>query len=112
MVADGIKGLDSLSREKFPGTPLQRCATHLKRNMFAKFSHGDKGALAPELHDIFRTGQRDYTIETALKNWQDMCDLWGKDYRTFKLMRNNALQGLHDLHELYSGFQPMIYTTN
>ena len=44
MVADGIKGLDVVVGEKFPGTPLQRCVTHLKRNMFAKVSHGDKGA--------------------------------------------------------------------
>lgn len=68
MVADGIKGLDVVVGEKFPGTPLQRCVTHLKRNMFAKVSHGDKGALASDLRDIFRTGQRDYTIEMAWKN--------------------------------------------
>ena len=63
MVADGIKSLDVVVGEKFPGTLLQRCVTHLKRNMFAKVSHGDKGALASDLRDIFRTGQRDYTID-------------------------------------------------
>ena len=30
MVADGIKGLDKVIGKKFPGTPLQRCVTHLK----------------------------------------------------------------------------------
>ena len=65
MVADGIRGLDAVVGEKFPGTPLQRCVTHLKRNLFAKVNHGDKGALAADLRDIFRTGQRDYIIETA-----------------------------------------------
>ena len=54
MVADGIKGLDAVVGENFPGTLLQRCVTHLKRNMFAKVSHGDKGALASDLRDIFR----------------------------------------------------------
>ena len=68
MVADGIKGLDVVVGEKFPRTPLQRCVTHLKRNMLAKVSHGDKGALASDLRDIFRTGQRDYTIETHGRN--------------------------------------------
>ena len=29
MVADGIKGLDAVVGEKFPGTPLQRCVPHL-----------------------------------------------------------------------------------
>ena len=48
-MADGIKGLDTVIGEKFPGTPLQRCVTHLKRNMFAKVRHGDKAALAADL---------------------------------------------------------------
>lgn len=113
MVADGIKGLDVVVGEKFPGTPLQRCVTHLKRNMLAKVSHGDKGALASDLRDIFRTGQRDYTIEMAWKKWQDMCEKWGKDYRTFKLMRDNADYKAYMTYLNYAPeIQSMIYTTN
>ena len=89
MVADGIKGLDTVIGEKFPGTPLQRCVTRLKRNMFAKVRHGDKAALAADLRDIFRSGQRDYTVEMAWTKWKEMCDRWGNDYRAIKLMRNN-----------------------
>lgn len=58
--------------------------------MFAKVSHGDKGALATDLHDIFCIGQCDYTIKMGWEKWQDMCNQWGKDYRAFKLMHNNA----------------------
>lgn len=113
MVADGIKGLDRVVGEKFPGTPLQRCVTHLKRNMFAKVSHGDRCALAADLRDIFRTGQRGYTIETAWAKWQGMCDRWGKDYRAFKLMRNNADYKAYMLYLNYAPeIQSMIYTTN
>lgn len=113
MVADGIKGLDVVVGEKFPSTPLQRCVTHLKCNMFAKVSHGDKGALASDLRDIFRTGQRDYTIEMAWKKWQDMCERWGKDYRAFKLMRNNADYKAYMTYLNYAPeIQSMIYTTN
>ena len=65
MVADGNKGLDTVIGQKFPETPLQRCVTHLKRNMFAKVRHGANAALAADLRDIFRTGQRDYTVEMA-----------------------------------------------
>ena len=77
IVADGIKGLDTVIGEKFPGTPLQRCVTHLKRNMFAKVRHGDKAVLVADLRDIFRTVQRDYTVEMAWTKWQEMCDRWG-----------------------------------
>ena len=56
--------------------------------MFAKVSHGDKGAWVSDLRDIFRTGQRDYTIEMAWKKWQ-ICVIGGtKTYRAFKLMHN------------------------
>ena len=113
MVADGIKGLDTVIGEKFPGTPLQRCVTHLKRNLFAKVRHGDKAALAADLRDIFRTGQRDYTVETAWAKWQDMCDRWGKDYRAIKLLRNNADYRAYMTYLNYaSEIQAMIYTTN
>ena len=113
VVADGIRGLDAVVGEKFPGTPLQRCVTHLKRNLFAKVNHGDKGALAADLRDIFRTGQRDYTIETAWAKWQDMCVRWGKDYRAFRLMRCNADYKAYMTYLNYAPeIQSMIYTTN
>lgn len=113
MVADGIKGLDTVIGQKFPGTPLQRCVTHLKRNMFAKVRHGDKAALAADLRDIFRTGQRDYTIEMAWTKWQEMCDRWGKDYRAIKLLRNNVDYKAYMTYLNYAPeIQAMIYTTN
>ena len=75
-------GLDTVVGECFPRTPLQRCVTHGKRNIYAKVRHGDKAAIAADLRDIFRTGQRDYTVEMAWNKWQDMCNRWGKDYRS------------------------------
>lgn len=65
VVADSIKGLDTVVGEKFPGAELKRCVTHLKRNYIRKVRHGDKAALAADMRDIFRTGQRDYTVEMA-----------------------------------------------
>ena len=113
MVADGIKGLDTVVGEKFPGTPLQRCVTHLKRNMFAKVRHGDKSALAADLRDVFRTGQRDYTVEMAWTKWQEMCDRWGSGYRAIKLLRNNADYKAYMTYLNYAPeIQAMIYTTN
>lgn len=113
MVADGIKGLEGVIGEKFPGTPLQRCVTHLKRNMFAKVRHGDKAALAADLRDIFRTGQRDYTVETAWSKWQDMCERWGKDYLSIKRLRDNSDYKAYLTYLNYAPeIQGMVYTTN
>lgn len=113
IVADGIAGLDTVVGEKFPGTPLQRCVTHLKRNLFARVRHGDKAALAADLRDVFRTGQRDYTVEMAWTKWQAMCDRWGKDYLSFKRLRNNADYKAYMTYLNYAPeIQSMIYTTN
>ena len=81
--------------------------------MFAKVRHGDKAALAADLRDIFRTGQRDYTVETAWTKWQEMCDKWGKDYRAIKLLRNSADYKAYMTYLNYAPeIQAMIYTTN
>ena len=113
VVADGIIGLDTVVGERFPGTPLQRCVTHLKRNMLAKVRFGDKAALASDLRDVFRTGQRDYTVEMAWKAWMDLCDRWGKDYISIRRLRNNADYKVYMTYLNYSPeIQSMIYTTN
>lgn len=90
----------------------RKCVTHLKRNMSAKVRHGDKDAMAADLRDIFRTGQRDYTVEMAWTKWQDMCDRWGKDYRAIKLLRNNPDYKAYLTYLNYAPeIQAMIYTT-
>lgn len=66
MVADGLSGLDKVIGEKFPGTAFQRCTTHLKRNMLARVRHGDKKALADDMREVFRTGDKNYTIKQGV----------------------------------------------
>ena len=39
LVADGLRYLEDALAKAFPGTPLQKCVTHLKRNMFSKVRH-------------------------------------------------------------------------
>ena len=74
---------------------------------------GDKSALAADLRDVFRTGQRDYTVEMAWTKWQEMCDGWGSDYRAIKLLRNNADYKAYMTYLNYAPeIQAMIYTTN
>ena len=61
----------------------------------------------------FRTGQPDYTLQTAWAKWQDMCDRRGKDYRAIKLLRNNEEYKLYMTYLNYDPrIQTMIYTTN
>ena len=86
--ADGLKGLEDVISEVFPGTKLQRCTTHLKRNILSDVRNGDKGDVAEDLRQVFRTGDRNYTVEQA----------WVEAYFTY----------LNYDHRI----QSMIYTTN
>lgn len=44
---------------------LQRCTTHLKRNVLKDVRHGDKNEVAEDLKVVFRTGDPHYTVEAA-----------------------------------------------
>lgn len=59
--ADGLKDLEDVISTVFPGTPLQRCTTHLKRNLLSCVRNGDKGELA---EDLGRSSVRSYTAES------------------------------------------------
>jgi len=113
LVADGLKYLEDALGRSFPGTPLQKCVTHLKRNMLAKVRHGDKAELASDLRDVFRTRERSYTAELGWQAWQDLCTKWGKDYRTIKRMGEDLTYKYYFTYLNYHPrIQAMIYTTN
>ena len=113
LVADGLRYLEESLSRAFPGTPLQKCVTHLKRNMLARVRHGDKGELAEDLRDVFRTGDRSYTPELAWGAWQALCAKWGKDYRSIKRMSNYPVYKYYFTYlDYHPRIQSMIYTTN
>lgn len=113
MVADGLTGLPTALSSVFPSTPLQKCVTHLKRNMLSKVRHGDKKELAEDLRDVFHTGQKGYTKEMAWDNWMVLLKKWGKDYRSFKLMEKNLEYMFYFTYLMFAPrIQSMIYTTN
>ena len=46
--------------------------------------NGDKGEVADDLRQVFRTGDRNYTVEKAWEEWQSFCSKWGRYYRSIK----------------------------
>jgi putative transposase len=113
LVADGLKYLEDALAGAFPGTPLQKCVTHLKRNMLSKVRHGDKGDLASDLREVFRTGDRSYSPEMGWQAWQSLCAKWGKDYRIIKRMGDEITYKYYFTYLNYHPrIQAMIYTTN
>lgn len=113
MIADGLKGLDIALSSMFPGTPLQRCVTHLKRNLFAKVKTYHRIELADDLRNVFRTSDSSDTPEKGWMRWNDMCAKWGKTYKSFKNMQDNLDYRDYFTYLAYDyRIRGMIYTTN
>lgn len=111
--ADGLKGLEDVICEVFPGTKLQRCTTHLKRNIVSDVRNGDKGEVADDLRQVFRTGDRNYTVEKAWGEWQAFCEKWGKYYRGIRKRGQDPSYKAYFTYLNYDHrIQSMIYTTN
>jgi len=113
VVADGLPYLEDALAEAFPDADLQKCTTHLKRNLLNRVRHGDKGEMAEDLREVFRTGDKYYTPEKGWQTWQEFCQKWGKDYRSIKKM---AVDPFYRYYFTYLDYHPriqaMIYTTN
>lgn len=113
LCADGLKGLDDVVGEVFPGTALQRCTTHLKRNIIGSVRNSDKREVAEELRQMFRTGDSSYTAEKAWECWQQFCAKWGRDYRSIGRRGNDPSYKVYFTYLNYHpAIQSMIYTTN
>jgi transposase-like protein len=113
LVGDGIKSLEVSLASVYPGTALQKCVAHLKRNMLNRVRFGDKRAIADDLRDVFRTKNRTYTSEKAWNAWQLLCKNWGKDYRSIKRMSEDPGYRYYFTYLNYHyRIQAMIYTTN
>ena len=81
--------------------------------MLNRVRHGDKGKLANDLREVFRTGDRSYTPELAWQAWRSLCVKWGKDYRSIKRMINDPIYKYYFTYLYYHPrIQSMIYTTN
>ena len=108
-----MKGLENVIAEVFPKTPLQCCTTHLKRDIISDVRIGDKCEAAEDLKQVFRTGDRNYTVEKAWPEWLASCDKWGRYYRSIKRRRDDCSYKLYFTCLNYDHrIQSMIYTIN
>lgn len=57
---------------------FQRCTTHIKRNMLAHVKHGDKKELADDMSEVFKTGDKAYTLEDGVQAWKGHVHKMGK----------------------------------
>ena len=84
----------------------------MERNVSKRARKKDREQLGKAFKEIFRTGDKSYTVEQAWEQWQLFCDRWGKIYPSIKRMK----QERYRLYFTYLNYdyriQSMIYSTN
>lgn len=112
-VADGLRGMDAVVGELFPGTPLLLCVVHLLRDLMARVCRKDRAALAADAKRVFRAGEPGRTLRDAWRDWQDFCGRWQEKHRSFKAM---AMGGTYMSYMTFLRYSPdtqhFVRTTN
>jgi putative transposase len=67
-VMDGLTGLETVFKEEFPNSKVQRCTVHVSRNVLCKTPKPLKEKVADRLRDIFYAPGK----EEALKHYQKL----------------------------------------
>jgi len=113
LVADGIKGLETSVGEVFPGTPVQWCVTHVKRELTNHVRAEDKPVLADDLKQVFRTYDPDDSPDKGWNRWQEFCDRWSSKYRKFSRIKSEPkYRNCFTYLNYHRSIRSMIYTTN
>ena len=66
-----------------------------------------------DMREVFRTGDKNYTIEMGMQAWKEMCMKWGKGYLSIRRLADNEDVAFYFTYLNYAPqIQSMIYTTN
>lgn len=74
-IMDGLPGLESVFKEEFPKSKIQRCQVHVARNVLAKVPRKLKKAVADEVRSIFYASSK----KKALHFYKSFKDNWEKE---------------------------------
>ena len=81
LIGDGFKGIQNAVLKKFPGIKFQRCIVHKYRNAVKHIRKSDEEEFHEDFYDVFKRGEKGYTVENAKENLQILITKWKKKYR-------------------------------
>jgi transposase-like protein len=79
LVHDDFSGLMPISKSLFPHTDVQLCVVHMERNSKTHLSKTD----APEFHQRWNSIKSCWDIETANRQFEELCDYFATKYPTW-----------------------------
>jgi putative transposase len=112
-VADGISGLEDRLFKIFPGSKLQKCVVHKKRNILLKTRPKEKREMADDLKEVFDNFKEGDTVKKAKYKLGDFVNKWKGKYPN---IGNYFKEGVVDYYFTYveynTNIRKYIYTSN
>ena len=112
-IADGINGLEDKLFKIFPGSNLQKCITHKKRNILLKTRPKEKREMADNLKDVFNNFEKDDTIKSAKNKLLSFINKWKDKYPNIENFFKDHIIDYYFTYISYDhNIRKYIYTSN
>jgi transposase-like protein len=113
LIGDGFKGIQNSVLKKFSGIKFQRCIVHKYRNAVKHIRVSDETEFHEDFYDVFKRGEKGYTVEKAKENLKTFVAKWQKRYRSIsrQFLKRDIPHYFEYLTMPYQ-IQKMVYTTN
>lgn len=113
IIGDGFKGIQNAAQETFPKAKFQRCIFHKYKNASKHIRKSDETEFREDFYDVFRRGEKGYTVEKAKEKLKLFIVKWQKHYHNIpnQFLKKDIPHYFEYLTMPYQ-IQKMIYTTN
>jgi putative transposase len=111
-VADGINGLEDKLFKIFPGSKLQKCVTHKKRNILLKTRPKDKREMADDLKEVFDNFDKDSSLTKAMEKVKKFKEKWVKKYPNLRFFQKSTMEYYFTYVSYPAAVRKFIYTSN
>ena len=108
IISDALSGIENTINKHFPGTEVQLCTVHLKRECVKIVKPAHKELMAEDLKEVFATNNRKDTPELGIQRWKDFCNKWSKYYPVFKRRADNERLLLASVAMSYKAYYRVI----
>ena len=105
---DGLPGFREAIESVYPNAQVQRCIIHMLRNSFKYVSYKDLKPFAADFKAVYKASSE----ETALKEFEDVKEKWGKKYPFAISNWESNWDVVNPFFQFSSDIRRIMYTTN
>lgn len=113
LVSDGLKGIEDVAEEAYPGIHVQLCTVHMERNLSSIPRSDDKREFMQDFKQVFDVREDYASPEEGREAFLEVCMKWDKKYHTYRKYKDDPRLIYYFTYILYAHHQRRyIHTTN